>query len=515
MTALALSPTTQPQRAVLRLHRPALTVWGAFLLLAVGALLWVHLFRAPAERHPVDQYFVLTDVNNVMNFLGEVLSYVSIAVAAWAGAALVGRELETGTARLAWTQSVTPVRWLTAQLGAAALPLTAGTTVLGLVYAWVWTGDQDVLVTDWSYDRVLVPAGPLSVALVLFALAAGDPRRSRPRPRAARPRGGRRGHLRGAVLLRPRVGRHLALPPLLAGPAHGDRRAPRPHRPRPRGRVRAARPPYEHQGSRRMTALAVDPTVRPRPARMWRTVLRLHRAALIGWAVLVAAVSGALLWAYGPGASAARADWQRRCTAHGCDWSSAISLYHTAYTAAEAMIGWVPYLVAAWAGAVLARELERGTTRLAWTQGVSPTRWLATTLALPAVLVTAGSTVMVLLHRLLFDAHKVPMSWNWWNDETFTANGTLAVVYPLLGFAVGALAGQLQRHTLTAAGLAIAVMGLARTTLAFARPYLWPWATSTGADYETPRNVLYGEGVPSPPPVPTSPTRCAATARRA
>jgi hypothetical protein len=173
MTALALSPTARPRRAVLRLHRPALVVWGAFLLLAVGALLWVHLFRAPAERHPVDQYFVLTDVNNVMNFLGEVLSYTSIAVAAWAGAALVGRELENGTARLAWTQSVTPARWLTAKLTAAALPLTAGTTLLGLLFAWVWTGDQDVLVTNWSWDRVLVPAGPLSVALVLFALAVG------------------------------------------------------------------------------------------------------------------------------------------------------------------------------------------------------------------------------------------------------------------------------------------------------------------------------------------------------
>jgi hypothetical protein len=173
MTALALSPNARPRRAVLRLHRPALVVWGAFLLLAVGALLWVHLFRAPAERHPVDQYFVLTDVNNVMNFLGEVLSYTSIAVAAWAGAALVGRELENGTARLAWTQSVTPARWLTAKLTAAALPLTAGTTLLGLLFAWVWTGDQDVLVTNWSWDRVLVPAGPLSVALVLFALAVG------------------------------------------------------------------------------------------------------------------------------------------------------------------------------------------------------------------------------------------------------------------------------------------------------------------------------------------------------
>ncbi|WP_405841462.1 hypothetical protein [Streptomyces sp. NBC_01518] len=182
MTTLAMSLTARPQRAVLRLHRTALIVWGAFLLLTVGSLLWVHLFRAPAQRTAqsctpfpdcVPPYFVLTDVNNVVNFLGEVLSYVSIAVAAWAGAALIGRELEDGTARLAWSQSVTPARWLTAKLTAAAVPLTAGTTLLALLFAWIWTTDQDVLVTNWSWDRVLVPSGPLAVALVLFALAAG------------------------------------------------------------------------------------------------------------------------------------------------------------------------------------------------------------------------------------------------------------------------------------------------------------------------------------------------------
>ena len=187
MTTLAMSPTARPRRAVLRLHRPALIVWGVFLLLAVGALLWVQLSRVPAERADLhhqltckpfpdcvpDTYFVLTDVNNVVNFLGEVLSYVSIAVAAWAGAALIGRELEDGTARLAWSQSVTPARWLTAKLTAAAVPLTAGTTLLALLFAWIWTTDQDVLVTNWSWDRVLVPSGPLAVALVLFALAAG------------------------------------------------------------------------------------------------------------------------------------------------------------------------------------------------------------------------------------------------------------------------------------------------------------------------------------------------------
>ncbi|MBK6018669.1 hypothetical protein [Streptomyces sp. MBT53] len=204
-----------------------------------------------------------------------------------------------------------------------------------------------------------------------------------------------------------------------------------------------------------MTALATDPTVRPRPARMWGAVLRLHRAALTGWAVLVTAVSAGLLWAYGPGGSAA-------------------------YTVAEVLIGWVPYLAAAWAGTFVARELQRGTVRLAWTQGVTPNRWLATSLAVPAALLTAGNTVLVLLHRLVSDAHQVPEGWNPWNDETFTANGTLAIVHPLLGLAVGTLAGFLQRHAVTAAGLAIAAMGLALTTLGFARPHLWPTAAHVG-----------------------------------
>ncbi|WP_330305595.1 MULTISPECIES: ABC transporter permease subunit [unclassified Streptomyces] len=186
MTALATAgPATRPQRAVLRLHRPALIVWGAFLLLAIGDLLWLHLFRAPAERTSMacdfeitdcsggPGYQAFTDVNNVMNFTGEVVSRVSIVVAAWAGAALIGRELETGTARLAWTQGVSPARWLTAKLTGAALPLTAGTTLLTLVFAWVWTADQDVLVANWSYARFLVSDGPLAVALVLTALAVG------------------------------------------------------------------------------------------------------------------------------------------------------------------------------------------------------------------------------------------------------------------------------------------------------------------------------------------------------
>ncbi|MFF9770452.1 hypothetical protein ACF1GT_28390 [Streptomyces sp. NPDC014636] len=179
MSAAALAPDRPvTRRTLLRLHRPALLIWTAFVLLAAGELLWVHYSAAPRDRACRQNggwctYTVFTDTDNVMNLLGEALCYAPCVVAAWAGAALIGRELESGTAHLVWTQAVTPVRWLTAKLAAAALPLLVGASVLALTFGRVWSADRDVLVTNWAWDRVFVPRGPLLPALVLFGLAAG------------------------------------------------------------------------------------------------------------------------------------------------------------------------------------------------------------------------------------------------------------------------------------------------------------------------------------------------------
>ncbi|MFD3587029.1 hypothetical protein [Streptomyces sp. NPDC058683] len=190
MTALSPAAGTAPgpaaaQRSLRRLHRPALLVWTAFGLLVTGWLLWLHFSRVPAERAclgfrysadgnlPTCGYSAFTDANNVFNFLGEALGYSAVAVAAWAGGALIGRELESGTAKLAWTQSVSPARWLAGKLIAAAVPLLAGGGLLALVFGWVWTSDKDDLVTNWTWDRVFIPRGPLLPALLLLGLAVG------------------------------------------------------------------------------------------------------------------------------------------------------------------------------------------------------------------------------------------------------------------------------------------------------------------------------------------------------
>ncbi|MFF4120423.1 hypothetical protein [Streptomyces sp. NPDC001714] len=186
MTALtAARPAPAPHRSLRRLHRPALLVWAVFVLLGTGGLLWLHLSEVPAERAcqgfhysaegalPSCDYTAFTDADNVFNFLGEALTYSCVAVAAWAGGALIGRELESGTARLAWTQSVSPARWLADRLIAAALPLVAGGGLLALAFGWVWSSDQGALVTNWTWDRVFIPRGPLLPALLLLGLAVG------------------------------------------------------------------------------------------------------------------------------------------------------------------------------------------------------------------------------------------------------------------------------------------------------------------------------------------------------
>ncbi|WP_030673394.1 hypothetical protein [Streptomyces cellulosae] len=106
----------------------------------------------------------------------------------------------------------------------------------------------------------------------------------------------------------------------------------------------------------------------------------------------------------------------------------------------------VAFLVAAWAGASLVgRELEQSTVRPAWTQGVSPRRWLTAKLAVPAVPVTLGTGLLVLLHHLRWSAGdgRIGTAKDWYSGETSFANGKVPVVLTLPGPAAGALLGLL------------------------------------------------------------------------
>ncbi|MEW2301130.1 hypothetical protein AB0958_14330 [Streptomyces sp. NPDC006655] len=213
-----------------------------------------------------------------------------------------------------------------------------------------------------------------------------------------------------------------------------------------------------------------------------RTVLRLHRPALLTWGVFVAGMCGWLVWLTKVTAKG-RGPQGLPCLG-ACGQSYGLFGFATELEWASTLIGYCFVGVAGFAGgALIGRELESGTAWLAWTQGVTPVRWLAAKLALPAAAITVGGTILVLVFRWAFAAHADPV-WApaWSSAAVFAARGPLLVAYALCALAVGTLTGLLLGRALAALGTAAGAMWLFGSVLTYYRPDLWPTDTRTGPE---------------------------------
>ncbi|MEU2625022.1 ABC transporter permease [Streptomyces sp. NPDC007157] len=175
-------------RWLLRLHRPALYVWAGLVLAAAVLLLLLHGPMTDAAADAWRQYHGCPewpkpcsyDQNAILrykdwyNYATLVMAAVPLLVAAWAGGA-VGKELESGTARLAWTQSSTPVRWLTVRLAVPAAAVAAGTGLLVWLHHLAWAAGKGRIDTakQWYDIWTFHANGPTLVALALCGLTAG------------------------------------------------------------------------------------------------------------------------------------------------------------------------------------------------------------------------------------------------------------------------------------------------------------------------------------------------------
>ncbi|WP_416964178.1 ABC transporter permease [Streptomyces sp. Agncl-13] len=250
-----------------------------------------------------------------------------------------------------------------------------------------------------------------------------------------------------------------------------------------------------------MTALAAQP-VTGRPAgsspHLLRWLIRLHRSALVAWAVFVLVLGALLLWLGGPLTDAAVEGWKQyhACEANGCVYDpSAVGRYKDWYTYTTIAVLAVPFLVAAWSGATLtSRELEHGTAQLAWTQSVSPARWLAAKLALPAVLVTVGSAVLVGLHHWAWSTGqgRLDSAKSWYDIGTYAANGPATVALTLAALVIGVLIGLLKRNSLAALVGSLFATAFLWSAMAIATPYLWPTVTKLSS---LKNNVPQGSGI--------------------
>jgi hypothetical protein len=148
----------------------------------------------------------------------------------------------------------------------------------------------------------------------------------------------------------------------------------------------------------------------------------------------------------------------------------------------------VPPLIGAFVGApVLARELETGTFRYAWTQGFGRWRWtLAKLVALAVVVTAAAGAVSVLFswyyqpylatgHQALSLSEESPFS-----SALFDLRGVAFAAWTLVAFAIGGLAGMLIRRVVPAIVATLAAYtGLALVAANLVRQhYLAPLHTS-------------------------------------
>jgi hypothetical protein len=84
----------------------------------------------------------LSKLDQLLELIGTALVVVPALVGVFWGAPLIAREFESGTHRLAWTQSITRTRWLASKLGVVGLASVAVTGLLSLLVTW-WSSPID------------------------------------------------------------------------------------------------------------------------------------------------------------------------------------------------------------------------------------------------------------------------------------------------------------------------------------------------------------------------------------
>ena len=106
------------------------------------------------------------------HLLGALLLVVPALLGIFWGAPLVARELEAGTYRLAWTQSVTRTRWFAVKVALIGLASIAVAGLLSLMVTW-WSSPLDHLNMNRFTPGVFDERGIVPIGYAAFALALG------------------------------------------------------------------------------------------------------------------------------------------------------------------------------------------------------------------------------------------------------------------------------------------------------------------------------------------------------
>jgi ABC-2 family transporter protein len=117
-----------------------------------------------------------------------------------------------------------------------------------------------------------------------------------------------------------------------------------------------------------------------------------------------------------------------------------------------------------WGAPLLARELETGTYRVAWTQSVTRTRWLATKVVIigvASVVTAAAFTVIVALWLSPLDK----VNGNRFSPGAFSQHGIVPLAYAAFAFALGVAVGAVVRRLVPAMAVTLVLFALVRLVI--------------------------------------------------
>jgi hypothetical protein len=231
-------------------------------------------------------------------------------------------------------------------------------------------------------------------------------------------------------------------------------------------------------------SMSVGPDGSLRPLawrRMGWVIWRQHRVALLGVAALVGGLM-LVLWALGlklHHAYAAAAACQPAGSPLCADLVNRFNSMDS-FLANGFPLQALPALIGAFVGApVLARELETGTYRYAWTQGFGRWRWtLAKLVALAAAVVIAAALLSTLLSWYYRPYLATGNQSKFLNEASplasglFDLRGIAFAAWTLAAFSIGALLGMLIRRVVPAiVATLLAYLGLAVATATYLRQH--------------------------------------------
>jgi hypothetical protein len=144
----------------------------------------------------------------------------------------------------------------------------------------------------------------------------------------------------------------------------------------------------------------------------------------------------------------------------------------------QALLVALPGLAGVFIGApLLARDLEQGTHRLLWTQGVTRGRWLRAKLALVIATVAVAAVLLAALTSWAADTRTSAIDaagrisvWIWFDQQ-----GPAFAAYVVFALALGTAAGAVVGRTYPAMSLTLLVFVVSRAVVnVFLRPYYLP-----------------------------------------